>query len=910
MHKFFQLMRAAGTRSIFAIIKTRLIVSVIILILAYPVRAFEHPVPIAKMLLGYMSSMIALTLFAAIGIEGKGKRYRALRDLIDLVAISILVYETGGLSSPWYVLNIFPLMSASRYLGPAWSLTVAIFASVAYADATGAFVRGIGQGIYLFGFRTLMFGAVALTASNLARARDRQESQLLLAYEVIDREILADANFVKVMNLVLNTAMEITNSDLSALVLLDSDFAQRTFRAWNTDKKKEAAQLEESSLEAARIVEQRCQDVLNSKKVLALPTGHIFVASLALGSKTRSSNWRVRLVPLEIDNKKIGVLGVFSRDRLHYYSKNDVRNLSSLASLIAIAQKNAKLYAELRSRDKESKERLQMLGEMSEQLKGEQGLEIVLPQIVKLVSGRLHSEEAALFIGEDGGAHLVKVALAGPDPDTSAKLMAIERSYGKERSIVRQVFESGNPFLENRSAPDEEHIQRYSQVLPSGRIAHYMGAPLVIGGEMLGVIRVLNRKADSYSPSEKPELNPNGFSAEDRQLLVTIAGKVAAAIRAAKFVERNRYFEYLVDNAPDPIIVLDKAGRIQKFNRECERLWGLSESEVLGKPVEQYYESTAVARKIGEILWKAEKHTIKDYRAHVKDAQGKLIPIRLSAKLFVDREQRRVGSIGVFKDEWEMLRLEEERRRAEKLAVVGWMANTVGHDIKSDIASVLNWIDTLEHGGLSPDMREACTAIREACNESVEKLRKLLRVAGQKAPNKKPISLKSFLSSFKASVEGRVSTMGVKFDVAYPESDPLILVDPDHMRQICSNLLENSLYAITLAGDKNARFAGHIDLKIEVQKDSVLLYWRDNGSGMSAEEKARAFTPFFTTKETGSGFGLFIVKTIVDSHEGRISIEWTGESGVCFKIVLPVFRETSTERSSWESNRTVEEKST
>jgi len=105
-----------------------------------------------------------------------------------------------------------------------------------------------------------------------------------------------------------------------------------------------------------------------------------------LGLRHRAADQPATFVPLRIGEALFGVLGVFSNDRFHYYSSNDIRKLYSMAPLIAMAQKNAKFYGDLKSRDLENNERLKMFYEIGEQFKAEQGLEPVFRNVVKLVS--------------------------------------------------------------------------------------------------------------------------------------------------------------------------------------------------------------------------------------------------------------------------------------------------------------------------------------------------------------------------------------------------------------------------------------------------------------------------------------------------------------------------------------------
>lgn len=863
------------------ILQTRLVVAGVVLFLAGLTSVFEKPREISWVILAYLALIVLFVFLPASWLEQK--RYRAIPELLDVLAISFLVDATGGSESSWFFLYLFPVMSAARYLGSGWSVALSVIAVICYAFAT-AVLEGIDMpALYSFCFRAATLIGVALTAADLARTRDRAEAILVKWVERINREILSNATIERVMESILTAAMDITDSDLSAIVLVDGDNTT-TFTAARTILSTAPSRREGES-EAGHLIQKHYLRVLTSRRPISLPARTMAV----LDSPDRTDRWPARLVPLEIEGTPFGVLGVFSRRRLHYYTPNDLRKLSGMAPLIAMAQKNAKVYRELVSREQESKERLRMLYEIGGQLKAEQELNELFRKVVTLVAAQLRSEEAALFLSDETGTRVDKVAVSGPSEEISKRLAEIEFSYSIGQSLTGQVFARKALLVDNSIPPAVDYAIPLSSCLPSHTTRHYLGVPLLIGAEVLGVIRVLNKKAEDYAPqSGAAKLLDGGFSKDDLDLLTMIATQIASAIRNAKFIERNRYFRNLVYNSPDPIIVLDTAGRIQNFNKECERIWGFSEQEALGKPVENYFESASHAREIGRALWNTQGHTIYNHEARIRGASGEIIPIRLSATLFIDKDGRAAGSVGVFKD----ARMEEEKIRVEKLAALGRLVQTAGHDIKHDIGAILNYLDPLEHSlRQNPETLQACLAIRTATTEALSKLQNMLMTAGPKPPVKKVVGIKSELTAFEASINHRVSVTNVEFTARYPERDPIVLADVRQLRQVWANLFSNSLEAIRSARRaKEPRQAGKIELTVEVERNFLLLTWCDDGCGISYEAKRNAFTPFFTTKKNGNGLGLFISKSIIESHDGKIAIDSADSAGACIRIKLPLFQ--------------------
>src|SRR5438128_3917803 len=143
------------------------------------------------------------------------KRIRALTMVFDLAAISALIAFTDGIDEILFLLYLFPILSAARYLGWLWSLLVAGAATAGYVFAASGSVREhVVRGAVLI--------AIAYTATRIARQRGRAELTLLNAIERTQGEILSNAERDAVLHLLLDTAMGITGSDESAIVLVEN----------------------------------------------------------------------------------------------------------------------------------------------------------------------------------------------------------------------------------------------------------------------------------------------------------------------------------------------------------------------------------------------------------------------------------------------------------------------------------------------------------------------------------------------------------------------------------------------------------------------------------------------------------------------------------------------------------------
>src|SRR5262249_3303522 len=147
---------------------------------------------------------------------------------------------------------------------------------------------------------------------------------------------------------------------------------------------------------------------------------------------------------------------------------------------------------------------------------------------------------------------------------------------------------------------------------------------------------------------------------------------------------------------PDPTIVVDEKGRVRNFNRACEEIWLKKERDVLGLAVPEFYPTRKHAKEIQRRLRDEPGHVLRDFPTEIRGADGEPIPIRTSAALLLDDKGRVLGSIGIVRDQRPLLLFEEEKLRNEKLAAIGRLAQTSGHDIKHDFGSIQSFLAPLE----------------------------------------------------------------------------------------------------------------------------------------------------------------------------------------------------------------------
>lgn len=240
------------------------------------------------------------------------------------------------------------------------------------------------------------------------------------------------------------------------------------------------------------------------------------------------------------------------------------------------------------------------------------------------------------------------------------------------------------------------------------------------------------------------------------------------------------------------------------------------------------------------------------------------------------------------------------RNSIERTEIETWskLFRVIRHEILNSVTPISSLAETMkmilttspgEDGkmaGLSPsdlnDIKECTNAIKlrsDVLYSFVNPYRDISRVP---VPVKKPVSVRDLFSSVSTLIKPKLEEKKVGLEIEFSEEDLIIESDFGLMQQVLINLFNNSLYALNNQTDPKIK----LTIQIFPKKLSVEVF--DNGPGITADLLEDIFVPFFTTRKDGSGLGLSLVKQIIISHGGSISVDSVVNEYTRFQIELPV----------------------
>ncbi|RJS20176.1 histidine kinase [Corallococcus sp. H22C18031201] len=235
----------------------------------------------------------------------------------------------------------------------------------------------------------------------------------------------------------------------------------------------------------------------------------------------------------------------------------------------------------------------------------------------------------------------------------------------------------------------------------------------------------------------------------------------------------------------------------------------------------------------------------------------------------------------------ELARAQAQLVHRERLAALGELSAVVAHEVRNPLGAIFNSVATIRRivGPESP-----ATPLVDIVGEEADRLNRivadLLTFARPPSPHPYPVSVSQLLEE---SVRGALADQGAPRDLAVrvewsvATDVPPVTVDERLMRQAFLNLALNAVQAMPHGGTLSVSAS-----RAFLDRDGVQVDFTDTGVGIPVDVRPRIFEPFFTTKAQGTGLGLAVVKRIVESHLGQLSLVSTGAEGTTFRLFLPV----------------------
>jgi len=343
--------------------------------------------------------------------------------------------------------------------------------------------------------------------------------------------------------------------------------------------------------------------------------------------------------------------------------------------------------------------------------------------------------------------------------------------------------------------------------------------------------------------------------------------------------------EYVVASNPAVLFLEkplpDRSNTFSTFVSEsATSILGFKPKNFLGESGADFWKSRVhrddLARYLAEMpsLWSDGHHSFEFRFLH---SDGVYRWIREEMKVTRDAEGRILDVVGVGIDVTERMMLYEKLAKTERLAAIGETAAMVGHDLRNPLQGIAGALNLLKQESLTTEERNEMLQVIEKCvHYSDAIINDLLEYSGD-------IKLKLAEATPKSITREAIGAVKVPQNVMVQdlsEDQPTLRVDPDSMRRVVINLIENAIDAMPQGGT--------LTISSRKSDGNAEITLADTGSGISEEVMENLWKPLQTTKAKGMGLGLAICKRIIDAHGGNISVKSKTGEGTAMTIRLPI----------------------
>lgn len=228
------------------------------------------------------------------------------------------------------------------------------------------------------------------------------------------------------------------------------------------------------------------------------------------------------------------------------------------------------------------------------------------------------------------------------------------------------------------------------------------------------------------------------------------------------------------------------------------------------------------------------------------------------------------------------VRREKIAAHTEKRASIDELSATIAHEIRNPIAAAKSLVQQMGEDPASIENVEYGRVALGELDRVERRISHLLRYAKEEDYHFENVNLAAIVDASLTQMKGKLDAGSVRVARNYI-GGPTVFADPEKLRQVFSNILDNATDALHVRDDDR-----RIELFVENGGRRATVRLRDNGPGIAADRIDRIFNPFFTTKENGTGLGMAIAKKIVEAHEGTIDVVSEPGRGTEFVVSVPL----------------------
>lgn len=606
-------------------------------------------------------------------------------------------------------------------------------------------------------------------------------------------------------------------------------------------------------------------------------------------------------VPLEQEGDVVGVLILIDKTNPHRFSDKDVARATTFGVQAAIAFQNARLFAELRDLNEdldmrvakrtqalhEESNRVKILLRITSELSASLDQDRVLNQALHLVNEVVNATQGVILLIDQETGELVFRAAFGVDKKPGPR--GLPSGLMRNEGLAGWMIENRSSVIVHDTRQDPRWVERST----SRDHRSVLAVPLMTGEEVIGVLMLFHAR-------------PNAFTMQQLDLVEAAAIQVANAINNANLyllirdqaerLGQTLHLEQIetaknqaiLESIADGVIVANAENKITLANLPAGSIMGIPREDLIGKFINEFlglygqsrHPWLAAIKEWSKNADRIEEWTYIDEQLPIED---KVVSVHLSPVL---AGKQFFGTVSIFRDitkEVELDRLKSE------------FVSTVSHELRTPMTSIKGYVDLMLMGAAG-QMSASQVRYLQVIKNNAERLHMLVNdlldisriETGKTTLDLRPVDIAQLVEQVVEShLHGRIQHENKSITVLTDTPPNLPLVNIDHARitQVLTNLLDNA-FNYTPAN-------GEIRVSAHENGNYVYISVSDTGIGISKEDQAKIFDRFYRAeheavqKVSGTGLGLAIVRSLVEMHNGRLTVNSSPGIGSTFTFNLP-----------------------
>jgi PAS domain S-box-containing protein len=331
------------------------------------------------------------------------------------------------------------------------------------------------------------------------------------------------------------------------------------------------------------------------------------------------------------------------------------------------------------------------------------------------------------------------------------------------------------------------------------------------------------------------------------------------------------------------VITARPDGQLLHANRVAREALGLRLRELKDTPFVRLF----ARQEDGKATWKTVETDglVRGREVDLRSASGRTFPVRVAGAR-ADGADPRV--LFVFRDLTEIRHIRSRLLETEKLGAMAKIAGSVAHEIRNPLNALFLNADLLEEelreaGETGESIEEILRVMREEIERLNEIIKNYLSLSKLGNADFERLDLNDVVREFAEEAEELAAGREVQVDLRLGRGETRVRADRNMLRRVLVNLVQNAVDATPHGGEVV------IGTRRLVHK--VKLWVRDKGPGISDEIAQQLFQPFFSTKERGTGLGLYLSREIVMAHDGQVALRSVKPQGSQATVLLPRWSE-------------------